>query len=184
MASRFFQPSRRLRTTSSTSVPSLGCDRHENLSFTSMGRNRPWRRVRETARSQWSWPTDRILAVQRAAVSALATVADAVGDARACHDAAERIFRAMSEDDVARVVNSPFGNLSSLAISRVRLRRALAPSRAAVHVSAVAQQGAADALRLSVTISNKTTGARDRTSVSTRSRGWACVVLRRGRFDS
>jgi uncharacterized damage-inducible protein DinB len=44
-----------------------------------------------------------------AAVSALATVADAVGYARACHDAAERIFRAMSEDDVVRPVNSPFG---------------------------------------------------------------------------
>ena len=44
-----------------------------------------------------------------AAVSALATVADAVGYARACHDAAERIFRALSEDDVVRPVNSPFG---------------------------------------------------------------------------
>lgn len=43
------------------------------------------------------------------AVSALATVADAVGYARACHDAAEGIFRAMSEDDVARRVASPFG---------------------------------------------------------------------------
>ncbi len=45
-----------------------------------------------------------------AAVSALATVADVVGYARACHDAAERIFRAMSEDDVVRPVNSPFGS--------------------------------------------------------------------------
>ena len=44
-----------------------------------------------------------------AAVSALATVADAAGYARACHDAAERIFRAVSEDDVARSVESPFG---------------------------------------------------------------------------
>ena len=44
-----------------------------------------------------------------AAVSALATVADAVRYARACHDAAERIFRAMSEAEVARPVNSPFG---------------------------------------------------------------------------
>lgn len=44
-----------------------------------------------------------------AAVSALATVADAVGYARACHEAAERIFRAMSEADVVRPVNSPFG---------------------------------------------------------------------------
>ena len=46
---------------------------------------------------------------RKAAVSALATVADAVGYARACHDAAERIFRAMSEDDVVRPVNLPFG---------------------------------------------------------------------------
>jgi uncharacterized damage-inducible protein DinB len=44
-----------------------------------------------------------------AAVSALATVADAVGYARACHEAAERIFRSMSEADVVRAVNSPFG---------------------------------------------------------------------------
>jgi uncharacterized damage-inducible protein DinB len=44
-----------------------------------------------------------------AAVSALATVADAAGFARACHDAAERIFRAMPEEDIARPVNSPFG---------------------------------------------------------------------------
>src|SRR4029450_5989681 len=42
-------------------------------------------------------------------VSALATVADAVGYARACHDAAERIFAGMSEEDVSRPVNSPFG---------------------------------------------------------------------------
>ena len=41
-------------------------------------------------------------------------------------------------------------NLSRLAISRVRLRRALAPSRAALHVFAIARQGATDALRLSV----------------------------------
>ena len=45
-----------------------------------------------------------------AAVVALATVADAVGYARACHDDAERIFRAMSEGDVVRPVNSPFGS--------------------------------------------------------------------------
>jgi uncharacterized damage-inducible protein DinB len=44
-----------------------------------------------------------------AAVSALATVADAGGYARACHDAAERIFRAMSDDDAGRPVTSPFG---------------------------------------------------------------------------
>jgi uncharacterized damage-inducible protein DinB len=44
-----------------------------------------------------------------AGVSALVTVADAVAHARACHDAAERIFRAMSDDDVVRPVDSPFG---------------------------------------------------------------------------
>jgi uncharacterized damage-inducible protein DinB len=43
------------------------------------------------------------------AVKALATVTDAVAYARVCHDTAERIFRAMSEDDVARSVESPFG---------------------------------------------------------------------------
>ena len=48
-------------------------------------------------------------ASRAAAVSALATVADAVGYARACHDAAERIFSAMSDDDLSRPVNSPFG---------------------------------------------------------------------------
>jgi uncharacterized damage-inducible protein DinB len=45
-----------------------------------------------------------------AALGELATVADVVEYARACHDAAERIFRAMSEDDVVRPVNSPFGS--------------------------------------------------------------------------
>ena len=44
-----------------------------------------------------------------AALSSLATVADAVAYAHACHDAAERIFRAMSEEDVVRPVGSPFG---------------------------------------------------------------------------
>lgn len=44
-----------------------------------------------------------------AALSALATVADAVGYARACHDAAERDFSAMSDDDLGRFVDSPFG---------------------------------------------------------------------------
>jgi uncharacterized damage-inducible protein DinB len=42
-------------------------------------------------------------------VNALATVTDVVGYARACHEAAERIFRAMSADDVVRPVESPFG---------------------------------------------------------------------------
>ena len=44
-----------------------------------------------------------------AALGALGTVVDAVAYARACHDAADRIFRAMSEDEVVRPVNSPFG---------------------------------------------------------------------------
>jgi uncharacterized damage-inducible protein DinB len=44
-----------------------------------------------------------------AAVSALATVADALRYARACHEVAERIFRGMSEVDVVRPVSSPFG---------------------------------------------------------------------------
>lgn len=39
----------------------------------------------------------------------LGTVADAVAYANACHQAAENIFRAMSEEDVARRIESPFG---------------------------------------------------------------------------
>jgi uncharacterized damage-inducible protein DinB len=43
------------------------------------------------------------------AVGALATVADVVGFARASHDAAGRIFAALSDADVARAIPSPFG---------------------------------------------------------------------------
>ena len=43
------------------------------------------------------------------AVAALATVKDAVTFATSCHDAAEEIFRAMSDEDVARPVESPMG---------------------------------------------------------------------------
>jgi uncharacterized damage-inducible protein DinB len=43
------------------------------------------------------------------AVAALATVKDAVTFANDCHDAAEKIFRAMSDEDVARPVESPTG---------------------------------------------------------------------------
>jgi uncharacterized damage-inducible protein DinB len=42
-------------------------------------------------------------------VAALATVKDAVTFATSCHDAAEEIFRAMSDEDVARPVESPMG---------------------------------------------------------------------------
>jgi uncharacterized damage-inducible protein DinB len=44
-----------------------------------------------------------------ASLAALATVAGLAAYARACHDAADRIFRAMSEQEVARPVESPFG---------------------------------------------------------------------------
>ena len=43
------------------------------------------------------------------AVAALATVKDAVTFATICHDAAETIFRSMSDDDVARPVESFMG---------------------------------------------------------------------------
>jgi uncharacterized damage-inducible protein DinB len=43
------------------------------------------------------------------AVAALATVRDAVTFANDCHDAAEAIFRSMSDDDLARLVESPMG---------------------------------------------------------------------------
>ncbi len=43
------------------------------------------------------------------AVAALATVKDAVTFATNCHDAAEMIFRSMSDDDVARPVESFMG---------------------------------------------------------------------------
>jgi uncharacterized damage-inducible protein DinB len=44
-----------------------------------------------------------------AAVAALATVKEAVAFAVSCHDAAEAIFNSMSEEDVARSVESPMG---------------------------------------------------------------------------
>ena len=44
-----------------------------------------------------------------AAVTALATVKDAVAFAVGCHDAAEAIFRSLSDEDVARPVESPMG---------------------------------------------------------------------------
>ena len=43
------------------------------------------------------------------AVTALATVKDAVAFAVGCHDAADAIFRSLSEEDVARPVESPMG---------------------------------------------------------------------------
>ncbi len=43
------------------------------------------------------------------ALSGLRTVNDVLSYAKACHDAAEDIFRAMSEEDVASEVESPFG---------------------------------------------------------------------------
>jgi uncharacterized damage-inducible protein DinB len=43
------------------------------------------------------------------AVAALATVKDAVEYANRCHEAAEEIYRSMSETDVARPVESPMG---------------------------------------------------------------------------
>lgn len=42
-------------------------------------------------------------------LSALRTVSDVQAYARGCHDAAERIFRAMSEDEINREIASPFG---------------------------------------------------------------------------
>ena len=43
------------------------------------------------------------------AVATLATVKDAVTFANDCHEAAEEIFRSMSDEDVARPVESPMG---------------------------------------------------------------------------
>jgi uncharacterized damage-inducible protein DinB len=43
------------------------------------------------------------------ALAALATVKDAVAYANSCHQAADAIFRSMSEEDVARPVESPIG---------------------------------------------------------------------------
>ena len=44
-----------------------------------------------------------------AALAALATVRDAVEYANACHQAAEDVFRALSDEQVARPIESPFG---------------------------------------------------------------------------
>ena len=44
-----------------------------------------------------------------AAVNALVTVSDARAFAAACHQSADAIYRAMSEEDVARQIESPFG---------------------------------------------------------------------------
>jgi uncharacterized damage-inducible protein DinB len=43
------------------------------------------------------------------AIAGLATVKDAVEYANRCHEAAEEIYRAMSDEDVARPVESPMG---------------------------------------------------------------------------
>jgi uncharacterized damage-inducible protein DinB len=45
-----------------------------------------------------------------APLKALATVGEAVAFARDCHSAADEIVKALSEEDVARTVESPFGN--------------------------------------------------------------------------
>ncbi len=44
-----------------------------------------------------------------AGLKALATVSDAQAYAESCHQAAEDIFRALSEEDLTRPVESPFG---------------------------------------------------------------------------
>src|SRR5688572_11816653 len=46
---------------------------------------------------------------QPSALSALRSVRDVIGYAKACHEAAEDICRSMSEEDVASEVESPFG---------------------------------------------------------------------------
>jgi uncharacterized damage-inducible protein DinB len=43
------------------------------------------------------------------ALKALVTVSDTLAYAKACHQAAEAIFRAMSEEEIARPVESPLG---------------------------------------------------------------------------
>jgi uncharacterized damage-inducible protein DinB len=53
-----------------------------------------------------STPEDQ---ANRAALGAIATVNDALAYADRCHRAADDIFRAMSEDEIARPVESPFG---------------------------------------------------------------------------
>jgi uncharacterized damage-inducible protein DinB len=42
-------------------------------------------------------------------VNALVTVQDAAAFARACHSAADEIFKSLSEEEIARIVESPFG---------------------------------------------------------------------------
>jgi len=44
-----------------------------------------------------------------AALAALRTVSDAVAFANACHQAAEGVFRTLSEEQIARPIESPFG---------------------------------------------------------------------------
>jgi len=44
------------------------------------------------------------------ALKGLVTVGDLMAFAETCHQAAEAIFRSMSEDEIARPVESPFGN--------------------------------------------------------------------------
>ena len=51
-------------------------------------------------------PEDKAVA---SALKALGTVSDARAYAEACHQAAEKIFRTMSEDDINRPVDSPMG---------------------------------------------------------------------------
>jgi uncharacterized damage-inducible protein DinB len=46
---------------------------------------------------------------QSSALNAMRSVRDVLGYAKACHEAAEGIFRSMSEEEVASDVESPFG---------------------------------------------------------------------------
>ncbi len=49
-------------------------------------------------------------AAAASALKGLVTVGDLVAYAETCHQAAEAIFRSMSEDEIARPVESPLGN--------------------------------------------------------------------------
>ena len=82
------------------------------------------------------------------ALNALGTVRDARAYAKACHQAAEKIFRTMSEDDINRPVESPFGTYPAWQYFHFAYDEHWHHRGQLYLVSAVARKGTANAVRL------------------------------------
>ena len=83
-----------------------------------------------------------------AALQALATVADTRAFAETCHRTADATFKAMSDDELSRPVESPMGNYPAWQFFGFAYDEHWHHPRPAVHVPAAPRQGTADALRL------------------------------------